>query len=291
VSRFLIPAPGYSLKLAAGFGFGPRIGASNPVEALMRLAFCADGYASSAGVLLSQDAQGTIAAEVQGGADISALKRQVERILSLDHDPGGWAEVGKRDSVMGRLQTEFAGFRPVLFHSPYEAAAWGVIAGHRPQRQSAAVRQRLCQELGEGFVLGGERLSAFPLPRRLLDAPQLPLPEPAAARLRAVADAALAGDLDAGRLHTLGPEEARRMVLRLPGVGDFYSRLIVIRATGFADALVTGEPLTLRCAAHYYGLPEVPSEGEFEALAERWRPYRTWAVVLLRYAGHRAGVV
>jgi hypothetical protein len=57
----------------------------------------------------------------------------------------------------------------VRFHSPYEAAAWAVIAGHRAQRQAAGIRRHLAETIGEGFDLAGERLHAFPTPRRLLD--------------------------------------------------------------------------------------------------------------------------
>jgi hypothetical protein len=39
-------------------------------------------------------------------------------------------EVGERDRVVARLQRSYRGLRPVLFWSPYEAAAWTII-GHR----------------------------------------------------------------------------------------------------------------------------------------------------------------
>jgi hypothetical protein len=29
------------------------------------------------------------------------------------------------------------------------------------------------------------------------------------------------------------------------------------------------------------------TDGQYAAFAERWRPYRTWAVVLIRAAAHR----
>ena len=36
-----------------------------------------------------------------------------------------------------------------------------------------------------------------------------------------------------------------------------------------------------------YRLPATPSLADFEHLAENWRPWRTWATVLLRAAGAR----
>jgi 3-methyladenine DNA glycosylase/8-oxoguanine DNA glycosylase len=41
---------------------------------------------------------------------------------------------------------------------------------------------------------------------------------------------------------------------------------------------------------HYYALPEVPDGESIKRLAEPWRPFRTWAGVLIRVAGDRDGV-
>ena len=76
-------------------------------------------------------------------------------------------------------------------------------------------------------------------------------------------------------------------VQRIKGVGPFYAGLIVIRATGFTDVLPSNEPKALELVRELYELPTVPSPTEFEAIAEVWRPWRTWATVLLRAAGSR----
>jgi DNA-3-methyladenine glycosylase II len=63
---------------------------------------------------------------------------------------------------------------------------------------------------------------------------------------------------------------------------------VVLRATGFADAmLATPEPKVLAHAARFYALSEPAGLEWFSALAERWRPFRTWATVLIRLAGDR----
>ena len=70
----------------------------------------------------------------------------------------------------------------------------------------------------------------------------------------------------------------------LRGIGPFYAGLIVVRATGLADVLPVNEPKALASTAHHYGLRGPPSAQDFERLAEAWRPFRTWAVVVLRAA-------
>ena len=49
---------------------------------------------------------------------------------SLSISSNGFVEIGRRDAVIGRLQSAYRNLRPVLFHSPYEAACAFVI-GHR----------------------------------------------------------------------------------------------------------------------------------------------------------------
>jgi DNA-3-methyladenine glycosylase II len=177
----------------------------------------------------------------------------------------------------------------VLFHSPYEAAAWAIISSRRPARVAAGVRAELSTELGRTFDVAGEEVFAFAAPERLLLVePRRGLDPMRVERLRGVAEAAADGRLDAARLRELGPEAAFADVTQLKGIGPFYGSLIVVRATGFADALLpVAEPRVLAHVARLYGLPGPPELEEFARLAERWRPFRTWATVLIRLAGER----
>ena len=72
----------------------------------MRLAFCVDGYAGQAGVEVRQDAAGDVhgTAYLPPGTDPAAVRDQVARVLSLDHDASEFVRVGERDPVIGRLQ-------------------------------------------------------------------------------------------------------------------------------------------------------------------------------------------
>ena len=70
-----------------------------------------------------------------------------------------------------------------------------------------------------------------------------------------------------------------------------YATLILLRATGVSDVLTFGEPRLASYVAHFYGTGGGPaSPEELARIAERWRPFRTWAAVLIRAAGDRAGL-
>ena len=244
-------------------------------------------------MVLRQEADDApVTAELELGnpdADPGVVVRQVRRILSLDHDGLGFAGVGERDPVVGRLQRAHLGQRPVLFHSPYEAAAWAVISARRRAAQAGETRRAIARELGRTFTLAGEELAAFPGPERLLGVEPGPgLPAEKVERLRGIARAALAGELDAGVLTELGPERSLAQLQLLRGIGPFYAGLIVLRAAGFADAMLgSPEPKGLTHLARYYDLGPNPDPAAVAAITDGWRPFRTWTLVLVRLAGDR----
>ena len=287
-SSFTITPRGpFSLAEAATFGFGQRDGAV--WDGCMRLAFCLDGYEHQAGVEVRQDAAGVHGTvHGPGAADTGAVARQVARVLSLDHDGTEFTGAGARDPVIGALQAVAPGLRPPLFYSPYEAAAWAVLSARRPARMMMGVRDRLSRAHGAVFDLAGQQHAALPLPGRLLAVESFPGIAPdRMERLHGVARAALDGLLDAGRLMDLGPEHAAAQLQTINGIGPFYSALIVIRGTGFADVLPVNEPRLMSLVARLYRLPAPPDADELGALAEAWKPLRTWAAVLIRAASQR----
>ena len=283
----IVPRGPFSLAEAIAFGFGQRDAAAG--DDVMRLAFCLDGYRQQAGVVLRQDeagVHGTV--HGPGGTDPDMVRQQVARVLSLDHDAAGFLRAGERDPVLGALQEAAPGLRPPLFYSPYEAAAWAVLSMRRPPRQMMAVRDRLSRAHGAVFDLAGQQLAARPSPAQLLRIEAFPgIPADRIERLQGVARAAQEGRLDAARLLRLHPEEAMAGLREIPGIGPFYSALIVIRGTGFTDVLPLGEQKLRALVAQLYNLPVPVSDGTLSGLAEAWKPFRTWAAVLIRAAAKR----
>jgi DNA-3-methyladenine glycosylase II len=294
MSTFTItPDAPFDLRAAASFGFGPNTGRPVPDGAEMRLAFVADDLEHPVAVELTQDPDGVLQADLHGDIPVAAAAAQVRRILSLDHDGPAWLAVGQRDPVLGRLQSRFPGLRPVLFHSPYEAAAWSILSQRRHRTQAAALRRRLSEAHGTIVTLDrAEPLAVFPTPAQLLQVRQFPGLDPVRiTRLHAIATAALAGQLDPARLARLEPQAALADLQTLPGLGPTYSGLVLLRAVGVTDVLTRAEPRLPYYAAHYYGGTRDPlTPSELAALAETWRPYRTWAAVLIRVAGDRDGL-
>jgi DNA-3-methyladenine glycosylase II len=283
----IVPTGAYSLRESAEFGFGGR--AADRYDGVMRLAFCLDGYQSQVGVELRQDESG-VHGTVQGAApaELAAVENQVARVLSLDHDAAGFADIGRHDEVIGRLQEVAPGLLPPLFYSPYEAAVWSVLSARRPAKQMAEVRRQLAEAHGRMFQLAGRQLAAVPTPAQLLAVQEFPgLTGEKLDRMHGIARKALTGTLDVDRLRHIGPAATTDDMQRLKGIGPFYASLITIRAVGFADVPPADEPMLRDLVTQLYHLPEPCSRERFLEIAEAWRPYRTWADVLIRAASSR----
>jgi DNA-3-methyladenine glycosylase II len=244
------------------------------------MAFPVEGWKQAAAVRLRQRGD-RIEGEVYGGS--GDAWRQALAVLSLDLDGSGYGEVGDRDEVIGRLQREHGFPRPVLFHSPYEAAC-AFIIGHRLRMtQQRAIRARMARDFGDGFDVDGTTVHACPGPQRLLELTEIPgVNDEKVNRLHGVAEAALAGELDRDRLRDLPVDEAMAQVRRLRGVGEFFAAAIVLRGAGRADALPADE-MTMAGIERFYG-----PGADVERITDGWRPYRMWCSVLIHAAERRA---
>lgn len=264
-----------SIRFLEGFTPASRPDAGRH-RGVLPLAFPAAPSWRPVGVRLRQEG-GAVRAEIEAHPDdVAPAAEHARRILSLDVDGTGFAAID--DPHVVRLRERFPGLRPVLFHSPYEAACWSVI-GHRVRiAQAAGIKQRMAERLGD--VVGG--MASFPGPERLLTVTDVPgLPPVKIERLHGIARAALDGDLDAGRLRSMEIAQALVELQRIPGIGLFSAELILIRGAGHPDVFPASERRLHDEMAHEYGLHD-PSPARLAAIAEAWRPYRSWVALLLR---------
>jgi DNA-3-methyladenine glycosylase II len=281
------PRGRFSLASAQRFlgGFTPASGTFADDATRLTMAFPVDGWAGSAAAVVWQDGELIRGEAVVSSLDVSieAVRGQVARTLSLDHDGTGWDEVGRRDPVIGRLQAEFGHLRPVCFYSPYEAAVQAIIGQRISMRQAARIKLGLAESGGATLEIGGQKLHAFALPERLLEVTEAPGLNPEKLnRLHEVARAALDGRLDAARLRSLPFDDALASLREIRGIGEWSSQHVLLRGAGVADAVPLADQRARVAVKAAYDLPAEPDDTELTAIADGWRPFRMWGFVLIR---------
>jgi 3-methyladenine DNA glycosylase/8-oxoguanine DNA glycosylase len=275
----------FSLAASTRFleGFTPARYRGSPDGEILRLAYPVEGTGETVGVAVRQEPDGVVLADV--GDDVpDRLFAQLARILSLDVDGTRYPEVCAGDPVVAGLAARHPGLRPVCFFSPYEAACWAVLAQRTSMVSAAAVKERIARRVGELVRVAGVESWAFPSAARLhAAAGELPVPEAKRNRLRALAEAAMDGRLDAARLRALPVADALAAVRELPGMGPFSAELVVVRGAGAPDVFPATEGRLHRAMAALYGLVDA-TPARLAAVAEAWTPYRSWVSVLIRTA-------
>jgi len=283
----LEPLGGYSLRESAGFidAWHEAPADGGKTEGHLHLAFLSDGDWVPAGVCLRQDATERVRATLYGDAEVDAVQAQTARILSLDVDGREWPAVGQRDPVVATLQRRYPGFRPVNWSNAYEAAAWSLISTRISMRQGQTIKERMCRELGQSLDIHGHRLFCFPAPEVIAHLQRYQgLFGRKVEYLNALGRAALVGELDTETLRVMPQDQALQALRRVPGIGEFGSQLIRLRALSAVDELPTSERRLLAAVRMEYGLDHEPDVAELATIAESWRPYRMWVAVCLRRA-------
>jgi len=85
------------------------------------------------------------------------------------------------------------------------------------------------------------------------------------------------GELDLDLLDALDDEEAAALLMGIPGIGRWTADMLLIFSLGRGDILPLGDLALCRSIRCLYGLREDASPGDYQAIAESWRPYRSLA--------------
>ncbi len=276
-----------SLAASAAFIEAPTSGDGSSGDTALDLALLLEGSWNTVAVRVFE-MDGAVRATVlanPSGAMTRDIRAQLERILSLDIDAVGFREVAARDDVIARLERRRPGLRPILFPSPYEAAARAIIGHRLPVKQAAAINVRIAALYGVHVDVGDRVMHAFPAPEKLVDLATVPgLAERKVDQLRALGAAAVAGRLNTAPLRAMDREEALLSLQQLPGIGPFSAELIMIRGVGDVDAFPRSEMRLHRAMAAAYHLGDDPDIAALERVAQKWHPYRSWAGLLLRHS-------
>ncbi len=290
MERHVEPLGTYSLAASTGFleGFVPA-GYTRPAAAgHLHLAYPVDVGAGDAVAAVCarqpDDPAGSVLLDAVADEDPTAAAAldQLTRILSLDTDGRGYEAIGAHDPAIGRLQARYPGLRPVLFHSPYEAAAWAVIGTRIAIRQAARVKSAMAERLGTALEIHGETVHAFPAPAALATIESFPgLFGRKTEYLRGIGAAAMAGRLRTTDLRALPEADALARLQELGGIGPFGAELTLLRGVGTTDRAPYEESRLGRAIALAYDRDE-PTRDEGVAITDGWRPFRTWVTLLVR---------
>jgi AraC family transcriptional regulator of adaptative response / DNA-3-methyladenine glycosylase II len=213
--------------------------------------------------------------------DLAPAVARCRRLLDLDADPEAVDTALAADPALSASVHAEPGVRLPRAVDGFEITVRAIVGQQVSVPAARSVLARLVRDCSPGAVPAGALAAGwalFPDAAAVLHAPDSAFAMPAARRrtIRSVAAAVEAGDvvLDGG----VDRAEAEKQLLALPGVGPWTAGYVALRALGDPDVFLPTD-LGVRRGAAALGLPDDPVA--LAAHAERWRPWRSYALIRL----------
>ena len=215
---------------------------------------------------------------------LGALAARVRRMFDVDADPRAIHGVLRRDALLKPLVRRWPGQRLPGAWDGFELAVRAILGQQVSVAAARTLAVRIVDRYGTPFADGtGSGIGTlFPTPAALIDAEleSVGLPRSRAATIRGLARACTDGTIAFGVEQNVRDFVERLCVL--PGIGAWTAHYVAMRALSQPDAFPAGD-LVLRKIA---GAGTPINERAMDAMAEAWRPWRAYAVMLLwRSAG------
>ncbi|HYI11235.1 MAG TPA: AlkA N-terminal domain-containing protein [Thermoanaerobaculia bacterium] len=175
---------------------------------------------------------------------------RVRRLFDLDTDPAAIHATLGRDRMLGPLLRKCPGIRVPGAWDPFELAVRAIVG----QQVSVAGARTILGRIAAAHGIRPEVLSEVTVEG---------MPRKRAETIRTLARAVVAGEI------VLGRDD----LTRLPGIGPWTSNYIAMRL-GDRDAFPAGDLVLRRNAGDL-------NERELLRRAEKWRPFRAYAAMLL----------
>jgi 3-methyladenine DNA glycosylase/8-oxoguanine DNA glycosylase len=216
-------------------------------------------------------------------AEKQDITRMVKRALKTEEDLTEFYELAQKDDVLRDVVKDLYGMHTVGWPELFPALILAVTLQMAPMKRSNQMMELLMENFGDQARFDGKTIRYWPSPETIANSTEEELKAKAKLGYRAANLVAIATSLKQGfptmdELWAMAPEEAKKKLLALRGIGDYSAELVMPRM---------GFPLDVWSAKIFHILffgkePENPRESiqTLKKIAEkRWGKCRGHAFV------------
>jgi AraC family transcriptional regulator of adaptative response / DNA-3-methyladenine glycosylase II len=198
------------------------------------------------------------------------IVERIRRMFDLGADPEAIAEHLAGDALLRRQLARYPGIRTPGAWDAFELAVRAILGQQVSVRAATTIAGRIAAMFGTPVAGDDDIDRLFPTPEQLKSAPLecAGVMPSRAETIRTLARRVLSG---AAVLDGVSSLAALR---QLPGIGEWTTSYVAMRAFGEPDAFLSGDLILRRAAGNC-------SARDLEARSQAWRPWRAYAVMLL----------
>jgi DNA-3-methyladenine glycosylase II len=249
-----------------------------------RRAVLIDGAAATIDVAASNAAAGTgltgvitMGSEITA-ASLSAATRIAQGLLGLNADLQGFYEVADADPRLRRLKDRYLGVHPPRFPTMFEALANAVANQQLTLEVGIELLNRFTDRYGVKAPGAEGTLRCFPSAESIAGTSVRPLRDLGFSTRKAqyligLAEAVLAGEVDAEELEAMDRADATEHLQRLHGIGRWSAEYVLLRGLGRLDVFPGDDVGARNKLERFLALPGPPSYDQILAILEPWHTY------------------
>ena len=191
-----------------------------------------------------------------------SIEPQIRFFFDLDADPRPIAAHLAKSRVLKRVVGRHPGLRVPRCWDPFELAIRALLGQQVTVKGASTLAGRLVERFGPpaAAILAESDLASIGLPKARAESMR--------GFARAVCDQRIRFD------GTVSSPDFITAMCELPGIGPWTANYVAMRALGDPDAFPASDLGLLKAAG-------LSSPRKLEALAERWRPWRSYAAMYL----------
>jgi DNA-3-methyladenine glycosylase II len=221
-----------------------------------------------------------------------AVADRISFFLSLSDDLETFYRIGYGDVDFAPVLQKYYGLHHVKFITPFECASWAVLSQRYPMGAAQKVKQAIMEKFGTALEVERRTYRAFPEPSRLArasidDLMPLVRNKRRVEFLMGVANAF--SEIDERFLRTAKYDEVEKWLSKINGIGEWSSKLIMLRGLGRMEKLAFEKRL-LKAASTIYGHGKPLAQPRFEQVAERYGPWKGYWAYYLRASSKMSSV-
>lgn len=215
----------------------------------------------------------------------AAALRLLERVLGAGADLRPFQRALGADPLLGESLRALRGLRVAGAFSLFEALVGAVLTQQVNLAFAFSIRAELARAFGESARRGGREWLAFPSAERVARESEATLRSfrmtaAKAGTIARLARACASGELSESVLEPLADEEAIAALVRWKGVGRWTAEIALLRGLGRLDVFPAGDLAVVKRLSRKWRASDSPaSETEMRVFSERWRPWRSLALV------------
>ena len=296
----LFPIPPFDFELTAGYHtyFQARSGADSMDDGVYRRLLDLDDKLAlasvrSTGSLDDPEILVELCGEPLSDADERRAASQLEWMLGTDQDLGPFYSLAASHPPLAGLAERFRGLHLPRTATLFESLVLAVLGQQISASVARAMRLLMIKRFGEEAEYHGVTYFAFPRPEAIAaSSPEelrtLKLTQRKAEYIHGIAMAALQPEW-AG-LTDLPDDEFVSRLVQMRGIGRWTAQWALVRGLARPDALPLGDLALRRGVSRLLRDGESVTDAEVDRLAERWRPWRSYATAYL-FAAMRSGML